>query len=199
MISTSTISSFSLLASQTSSVLRSAAFACTFFSTMSFISSSSAASSSAAPTTPAFLSAKIMTKQLNQPLFDPAFVVHMASKPIIQHQDSSLPSLADSIVSSEDFTGKSLFQTLVRTFVRWSLTTVCKDKCNCMLFQKNDSSQHYLISFFFRRLKDKVLPRIALGLSVIVELSFKNWKIPARVFEHALPWDAMPWNWMCFC
>jgi hypothetical protein len=60
-----------------------------------------------------------MKKRLNQPLLDPAFVVQMSSKPIIQHHDSSsVPSLADSIVSSEDFTGKSLWQTLVRTFVR---------------------------------------------------------------------------------
>jgi hypothetical protein len=57
-------------------------------------------------------------QQLHQPLVDPAFVVQMASKRAsVQHQDaSSVPSLADSIVSSEDFTaGKSLWQTLVRT------------------------------------------------------------------------------------
>ena len=41
---------------------------------------------------------------------------------------------------------------------------------------------------------DEVLPHIALGLSVIVELSFKNWRILARAFKHVLPWDAMPWN-----
>jgi hypothetical protein len=120
--------SFSSLASHTSSSLRSAAIACklrpasiivAFLSTMSLVSSSSAASPSAAATTPAFLSANTMKKQLNQPLLSPAFVVQMSSKPIIQHHDSSsVPSLADSIVSSEDFTGKSLWQTLVRTFVR---------------------------------------------------------------------------------